>query len=237
MAGAVFVDRGILEGPWPEAWKLVNDSKQLTAARRDEIFGAVEEACRGGRLVAASGTASVREIATENILGATRLAMQRALEAACPEERALPHASVGELFGPRRSTSTGGCILIDGKRMHRFPYTHVGVVKGDGCSFAIALASIIAKVVRDRLMEDLDVKFPQYGFRDHKGYGTPAHRSAILAYGATPVHRPLFLRNLLGVDGNAGGAACGQEETGNPIDPMHRSSGNGGPPLATDNRP
>ncbi len=88
-------------------------------------------------------------------------------------------------------------VLVDGLALRGFPYPHTGIVKGDGRSLCIAMASIIAKVTRDRLMNDLDAAFPGYGFAQHKGYGTEEHRDAVLRLGRTPQHREMFLRKLL----------------------------------------
>ena len=88
-------------------------------------------------------------------------------------------------------------ILIDGLPLKHFPYPHTGVVRGDGRSLCIAMASIIAKVTRDRLMNDLDRQFPGYGLAQHKGYGTEEHRDAVLRLGRCPQHREMFLRKLL----------------------------------------
>jgi ribonuclease HII len=87
-------------------------------------------------------------------------------------------------------------ILIDGLPLRHFPYPHQGVVGGDGRSLAIAMASIIAKVTRDRLMDGLDRQYPGYGFAQHKGYGTEEHREAILRLGRCGAHRESFLRKL-----------------------------------------
>jgi ribonuclease HII len=88
-------------------------------------------------------------------------------------------------------------VLVDGLALRNFPYPHTGLVNGDARSLCIAMASIIAKVTRDRLMNALDAKFPGYGFAQHKGYGTDEHREAVLRLGRTPQHRGLFLRKLL----------------------------------------
>lgn len=81
--------------------------------------------------------------------------------------------------------------------MKSFPYPHLGIVKGDARSLCIAMASIIAKVTRDRLLTELDARHPGYGFAQHKGYGTEEHREAVLRLGPCVQHRGLFLRKLL----------------------------------------
>ena len=103
---------------------------------------------------------------------------------AAPEEVAQFHPTVSAR------------VLIDGLALRNFSYPHTSVVRGDGRSLCIAMASIIAKVTRDRLMNDLDVQFPGYGFAGHKGYGTEQHRDAVLRLGRTSHHREMFLRKL-----------------------------------------
>ena len=87
--------------------------------------------------------------------------------------------------------------MVGGRPLKPFAYVHEGIVKGDGKSLAIAMASVAAKVVRDREMQHLAEMYPQYGFAGHKGYGTKAHREALLAYGPSAAHRELFLRKIL----------------------------------------
>jgi ribonuclease HII len=90
-------------------------------------------------------------------------------------------------------------VLIDGLALRNFPYPHRAFVHGDARSLSIAMASIIAKVTRDRHMVELDAKFPGYGFAQHKGYGTEEHREAVLKLGRCAQHREAFLRKLLAV--------------------------------------
>ena len=87
-------------------------------------------------------------------------------------------------------------VLVDGRPLKPFPYAHTGLVKGDGKSLSIAIASIAAKVVRDRWMSRLAREHPEYFFERHKGYGTALHREAIRKYGALAIHRKLFLRKV-----------------------------------------
>jgi ribonuclease HII len=94
-------------------------------------------------------------------------------------------------------SESGVRIIVDGRPLKPFPYTHTGIIKGDGKSLAIAMASIAAKVSRDRELLKLAKQYPEYGFDQHKGYGTAVHRAALHAHGATPIHRALFLRKLL----------------------------------------
>ena len=109
---------------------------------------------------------------TLNIKNAARLAMKRAIEAAKPDS-----------------------ILVDAERDLDVDVPQEGIVHGDAECYCIAAASIVAKVTRDRMMLELDREYPQYGFAQHKGYGTAAHYEALRAYGPCPAHRRLFIRS------------------------------------------
>jgi ribonuclease HII len=202
VAGAVLVSREFLDSRWAltKAGR-VNDSKQLTAQEREELWAEFELLVAEGQIHAQFGVADVAEIESHNILGATKLAMRRAIGGIYPPEvfqrQTEPDlfASAAELAAFRPAVSAR--ILIDGLELRNFPYPHVGVVDGDARSLCIAMASIIAKVTRDRLMNELDGQFPGYGFAQHKGYGTEEHRDAVLRYGRCVQHRDLFLRKLL----------------------------------------
>jgi len=142
----------------------LNDSKLLTARRREALEGEIQV-----RAVSwAVAFASVEEIAELNILHATGLAMRRAVEALTP---APTHA------------------LVDGNYRFRLPCQATPVVKGDSLSSSIAAASILAKTARDRLMVEMDALHPGYGFSAHKGYGAPAHLEALRRLGPSPIHR------------------------------------------------
>lgn len=156
-----------------------NDSKKIKESQRETLFAALNDWRELGLLSIGVGIADVEAIDTLNILGATAQAMADALRALEP----LPESHQ---------------ILIDGRPHKKFPYTHTGLVRGDGTSLAIAMSSIIAKVTRDRIMCTLDKEYPYYGFAQHKGYGTEQHRNALLHHGASPAHRRLFLRKVLG---------------------------------------
>lgn len=197
VAGAVFAQKSFLkERGFKKLWGEVNDSKQLRPAQRLDLFEAIRAAGERGALFWASGHACVSEIEEQNILGATRSAMQRAIEAACPAGLKLPAFGVTEdLFTPCRDVEVS--ILIDGRPLKPFPYEHAGLVKGDSRSLLIALASIVAKETRDALMVGLSAKHEAFGFEVHKGYGTAQHRAAILERGPCVEHRPLFLRKIL----------------------------------------
>lgn len=187
----------------------VNDSKQLSAEAREGHFEQIESFRQAGLLDYAVGAASVREIAKYNILGATRLAMRRAAETLAARARGwtLPElAADGPLFNDLSPVK----LIVDGRPLKPFPYTHCGIIKGDGKSLSIAIASIAAKVSRDRELIRLAGDYPDYGFDGHKGYATLGHRRAILAHGATPVHRELFLRKILMSQKEAPGFECPQ---------------------------
>ena len=141
---------------------------------------------------------SVQEIAELNILGANRLAMRRAVEglAARAEGWELPLVAAD---GPLFESESGVRIIVDGRPLKPFPYKHTGIVKGDGKSLAIAMASIIAKVSRDRVLLELAKQYPEYGFDQHRGYGTAVHRAALHECGGTPIHRARFSRKVLDI--------------------------------------
>jgi ribonuclease HII len=166
LAGPVMAAAVILPADYAHAF--LNDSKQLTERRRDELYAELKA---DARLLISSALASVEEIERLNILRASHLAMERAV-------RGLPHAP--------------DVCLIDGLPVPRFPWPHEGVVKGDSLSLSIAAASIIAKVERDQFMLAADAEYPQYGFAAHKGYGTPLHLARLQEHGPCPLHRRTF---------------------------------------------
>jgi ribonuclease HII len=149
----------------------INDSKIVPPAVREKIFRALTELAATGKAAIGIGSASVAEIDELNILGATMLAMQRAVKAL-----------------PRRPDHA----LIDGNRRPDLPCRCTAVIKGDSLSLSIAAASIVAKVTRDRLMLDLAACHPGYGWERNKGYGTAQHAAALLALGLTAHHRLSF---------------------------------------------
>ncbi len=149
----------------------LNDSKKLSEKKREALFDVIREAA----LAYGVGFASVEEIDRLNILQATFLAMSRACEAL---------------------SLRPDWALVDGNRMPPLSVPGETVIKGDAQCASVAAASILAKVSRDRLLRELDLKYPQYGFSKHKGYGTKAHYEAIKTYGVLPEHRKTFLKNL-----------------------------------------
>jgi len=201
VAAAVLVTSEFLEGRWAVSKSgRVNDSKQLSALERTELWLEFEDLVQQGQIHANYGIASVAEIEAVNILGATKLAMRRALEGIYPatafERKVEPDLFASEAEKKSFQPTVSCRILIDGLPLRNFPYPHEGIVSGDGRSLCIAMASIIAKVTRDRLMDELDRHHAGYGFAQHKGYGTEEHRAAILKLGRCAVHRDSFLRKL-----------------------------------------
>lgn len=157
----------------------LDDSKKLSARRREKLFVAMEEAAAQGVLHFAVAEASVEEIDRLNILAATMLAMRRAVAALAP---------------------TPAHALIDGNRVpDGLPCPATAIIGGDGRSLSIAAASIAAKVSRDRLMAKLDLELPGYGFARNAGYGTAEHQAALARLGVTVAHRRSFapIRRLL----------------------------------------
>jgi ribonuclease HII len=202
VAGAVLVNQDFLESRWAMTRAgRVNDSKLLTPAEREELWFEFETLSAQKQIHAHFGVATVEEIEQFNILGATKLAMRRALEAIYPVS-AFQQQKEPDLFATPDEVAAFqpqvSCrILVDGLSLRHFPYPHDGIINGDARSLAIAMASIIAKVTRDRLMTELDKNFPGYGFAQHKGYGTDEHRDALVKHGRCQHHRELFLRKLL----------------------------------------
>ena len=165
-AAAVILPKG-LELPG------LNDSKKLTDKKRRELFPIIKEHA----IAYGIGLASHEEIDEINILQATYLAMERALQ---------------QLEGK------ADFALIDGNRAKDFGFPVRTVVKGDSLSASIAAASILAKVTRDDIMLEMAEKYPEYGFEVHKGYGTKAHYEALRVHGHSPIHRMTFLRKFYG---------------------------------------
>jgi ribonuclease HII len=201
VAGAVLVTKEFLEGRWAVVRSgRVNDSKQLTAAEREALWAEFESLAAQGQIHAQFGVADVAEIEHFNILGATKLAMRRAIEGIYPpsafEQKAEPDLFTSLEEVQKFQPTVSARILIDGLALRHFPYPHHAVVSGDARSLCIAMASIVAKVTRDRLMNELDATHPGYGFAQHKGYGTEEHREALLRTGRCRQHRELFLRKL-----------------------------------------
>jgi ribonuclease HII len=177
-AAAVILPRGtVIDG--------LDDSKKLTPRARERLFDEIIELAEGYGIA----SASVAEIEQRNILGATHLAMNRALDLL----RQSPKITKAADTAKQRDF----IALIDGNQVNGITHPCRAVIKGDSRSANIAAASILAKVSRDRYMDALALKYPGYGFESNRGYGTAEHREAIKSHGATPEHRSLFLRKLI----------------------------------------
>ncbi len=168
VAAAAVLDRSYAESESDGLLKSVTDSKALSPALREELFAFLTR-CPSIRI--GIGQAEPKEIDTLNILQATYLAFRRAVDA-------LP--------------APPDHLLIDGNRAPEFAVPALTVIKGDARSLSIAAASIVAKVTRDRIMIDLDRRWPAFGFARHKGYPTRDHLSALHRHGPCPVHRQSF---------------------------------------------
>jgi ribonuclease HII len=184
VAGVDEAGRGPLAGPvvaaaviFPRDWICrglprelagLNDSKQLTPARRESFFAFLTASAEIQFALAATGPAEIDKI---NILRATHRAMNAALAA-------LP--------------APPDHVLVDGLPGPSLPFPQTALVKGDALSYSIAAASVLAKVTRDRAMLEWDRRYPGYGFARHKGYGTPEHLAALVRFGPCPIHRRSF---------------------------------------------
>lgn len=162
-AACILPDGLVLEG--------LNDSKKLTAKKRDRLFDLIRE----NAIAYCIAEASVEEIDRLNILEADLLAMRRAIDGLAVK---------------------ADFALIDGNVARDFQIPARAIVHGDAISPNIAAASILAKVTRDRQCEELDRLYPQYGIAKHKGYGTKAHMDALREFGPSPIHRKKFIRFL-----------------------------------------
>lgn len=170
LAGPVVAAAVILPKDHPILY--VNDSKQLSAKKREELYDVIlKEAVAYG-----VGMASERVIDEMNILQATYVAMRQAISKLNPAPQ---------------------CSLNDAVTIPEIEIRQVPIIKGDAKSASIAAASILAKVTRDRIMTQYDDLYPQYGFKDHKGYGSKSHMEAIRKYGPCPIHRMTFLKGIL----------------------------------------
>ena len=149
----------------------LNDSKKLTEKKRDLLFDLIKE----NAVSYGIAFASVEEIDSLNILNASQLAMRRAVAMLSPAP---------------------DLVLVDGNVARGFEMKAVPIVKGDSLSASIAAASILAKTARDRLMKELDEKYPEYQLSKHKGYPTPLHMQLVRELGPSPIHRKTFLKFL-----------------------------------------
>ena len=181
LCGIDEVGRGPLAGPVVAAAVILptdsqilylNDSKKLSAAKREELYDEIMEKA----VAAAVGMASPARIDEINILQATYEAMREAISKLAVEP---------------------GILLNDAVTIPEMIIPQVPIIKGDAKSVSIAAASILAKVTRDRLMVEYDKVMPEYGFAGHKGYGSKEHIEAIKKYGPTPIHRKTFIKKFI----------------------------------------
>jgi ribonuclease HII len=173
LAGPVVAAAAILPARWAETGLPgeltgLNDSKQLTEIQREKFFAFLTICGEIAFAIAQTDAAQIDEI---NILQATHRAMNDALSRLTPPPQ---HA------------------LVDGRPVKTMRVPQTAIVKGDARSYSIAAASVLAKVTRDRLMLEFHAQFPEYGFAEHKGYGTARHLAAIAAHGPCPIHRRSF---------------------------------------------
>lgn len=183
IAGIDEAGRGPLAGPVVAASVILpkdceilylNDSKQVSAKRRDELFDEIKEKA----IAYGIGVASPGRIDEINILQATYEAMRAAI------------SQMSEIQSP-------DMLLVDAVHIPEVDTKQVGIIKGDAKSVSIAAASILAKVTRDRFMLEMDKVYPEYGFASHKGYGSKMHIEAIKKYGPSPIHRETFIKNFI----------------------------------------
>ena len=181
LAGIDEAGRGPLAGPVVVAFFMmpldvmidkINDSKKVTEKNREKLFDVIKEKSRYS-----IGIVSAETIDEVNILQATKLAMRECLDKIDPKPE---------------------LTLIDAVKLD-VPYNTRSIVKGDATSYNIAAASILAKVTRDRIMRELDLLYPEYGFAKNKGYGTAEHIAALKKYGPCPEHRRTFIGHFVEV--------------------------------------
>jgi ribonuclease HII len=180
VAGTDEAGRGPLAGPvcaaaviLPNGLEIegLNDSKKISEKKRDMLFDIIcEKAISYG-----IAYASVEEIDELNILNASQLAMRRAVD------MLTPHPDL---------------VIVDGNIARGFDCKAVTLIKGDAISMSVAAASILAKVSRDRVCEELDKQYPEYMLAKHKGYSTKLHMDLVRKYGPSPIHRKTFLKFL-----------------------------------------
>lgn len=180
VAGTDEAGRGPLAGPVVAAAVIlppdcrilgVNDSKQLSEKKREELFEEIKEKAISFGI----GIVSAQVIDEINILQATYEAMRTAIHALSP---------------------SADYLLADAVTIPGLSLPQQAIIKGDAKSVSIAAASILAKVTRDRMMKEYDLLYPAYGFAKNKGYGAPAHVEALKTYGPCPIHRHSFLKNF-----------------------------------------
>ena len=177
LAGPVTVAAVILPKAWikegmPESLREVNDSKKLSEVVRERLYNELQA---HPEVIKSVVMLSSEQIDRLNILRATHQGMLLALEGLVKQGCVPQH------------------VLVDGCDVKAITYPHTALVKGDAKSYSIAAASILAKVERDHIMMEYDKQWPEYGFAQHKGYGTKTHRVALKKYGLCPIHRRTFV--------------------------------------------
>ena len=171
LAGSVYAAAVVL--PYGKVIDGVNDSKKLTEKKREHLYDVIKKEAKDYSVA----FATPEEIEKYNILGATFLAMKRAVG--------------GLKIAP-------DFTIVDGNRLPDWKYKSCSLIKGDSLSQSVACASILAKVTRDREMKKEAEKYPEYHFEKHKGYGTALHTEMIKKYGPCPIHRKSFLTKIIG---------------------------------------
>ena len=184
IAGVDEAGRGPLAGPVVAACAVIplgypfyylNDSKKMSEKRRESLFEDLQKEA----IAFGIGIVSPERIDEINILQATYEAMREALKDMEKRFSLIPNI-----------------LLNDAVTIPGISIPQKAIVHGDANSLSIAAASVLAKVTRDHIMLEYDEKYPEYGFKQHKGYGTKVHREAILTHGPCPIHRRSFLKNL-----------------------------------------
>ena len=157
----------------------INDSKKITAKKREELFEKIKYTALAYSIV----EINEKIIDEINILNATKLGMQKAIE---------------EVIKKLKERNLNlNCVLIDAVKLENLQVKQQNIIKGDAKSYSIASASILAKVYRDNLMLEYARKYPEYGFEKHKGYGTKFHIESLKKFGKCEIHRDSFIKNFI----------------------------------------
>ena len=175
LAGPVVV--GAVVMPRDSMLEFVNDSKKVTAKRREKLYEEIKKEA----IAYGIGIIPQEEIDKVNILNATKEGL---------------HTALGEVI--EKLKTKPGIVIVDALReIDTFGITYESIIKGDATCYTISCASILAKVTRDRIMEEWDKIYPEYKFAKHKGYGTKEHIEAIKKYGPCPIHRKSFITHFI----------------------------------------
>ena len=175
LAGPVVVGAAVM--PRDSMLEFVNDSKKVTAKRRDKLYDEIKDTA----IAYGIGIIPQEEIDELNILNATKKGL---------------HTALGEVI--EKLKTKPDIVIVDALReIDTFGITYESIIKGDATCYSISCASILAKVTRDRIMQEWDKIYPEYGFAKHKGYGTKEHIEAIKKYGPCPIHRKSFITHFV----------------------------------------